>query len=850
MTLSVLLAAVAAVLPQSPESPAEAAPSLQLPFAFVPNQGQWPGAAKYCVAQGPVRTWVVDRGLWVQAERTGDSPLGVAISLRFEGAAGGLAAEQRDGSRRNWLLGADSSRWVTDVPAFRRVRHAGLYPHTDLVLREQDGHVEYDLVLERGAKVRDVLVRVAGHDRMRLAADGALILDTALGELRQTPPTTWVTRADGSRQSLPSRFVILGHDAFGFDVAGWDGSDELTIDPGLVWGSLIGGSGDDRVVKVLPDSQGRVSVAGTTASSNFPTTPGSYKPVNSSGTDAFVALFNAPGDNLVFCTYVGGALAETCESAFVYSSAGSDRFAISGTTQSQNFPVTSDRYQGFASGGTDGFVAVINNTGNALSYGSYFGAGGNQEQVRIWVQPNGNIFLAGRTTGQLATTGSAYQPQLNGVSDAFFAVLNRQIPSITTLQYCSHFGGPGDETQLTSIHAAPNDIATMGMATTSTGIPATATYYQNAHPGSGGQVAGHIFCLQPNASGQASLIYSSYFGQSSGVTDRMYVEMDMGGFFTVTATTTSTTWPTSTTAYQRTYGGGASDGLICRFNPGVTGGTALMALTYLGGNAEDVIESFWRDPLLANPIISVCGHTLSANAPITAAAFQRTPYSASRSGYIAALDPTLSGASQLLYGSYFDACGTGDDRLFSVHRSQTSGIITVAGYTDGTVAPASPGAFRRSSLGGQEGIIGCVDNVARPATFGTFGTGCGAVGFVPSITSGNSPRMCTQFQVTVSNLRPNGLGLMFLGLSNTDWFGIPLPRDLVVAGMPGCFQLVSVEDTFVVAHAGTTANWGFLTPGLPDVYGLDFFFQWGEVDPAANSLGLALSQGGRGTVVF
>ena len=109
-----------------------------------------------------------------------------------------------------------------------------------------------------------------GVERLELRNDGTLILYTALGAIEQSPPLTWMELRDGVRIPLDCHYRLLGPQSFGFRVPGWDGISPLTIDPGLVWLSHLGGSGDDYVKGVAVDADGTLVVAGSTSSTNFP----------------------------------------------------------------------------------------------------------------------------------------------------------------------------------------------------------------------------------------------------------------------------------------------------------------------------------------------------------------------------------------------------------------------------------------------------------------------------------------------------------------------------------------------------------------------------------------------------
>lgn len=820
-------------------SPAQAPGSWSQPVAVVANAGQWPTAARLQVRQSGLQAWGIAGGLLLQVESR-DQDLGAAVVLDFEGAAGDWQLDPADrlAAARHYLLGDDPAAWRTDVPSYRRAR-LPLHRGAELVLGERDGRLCYDLVLRPGAQLGRVRVHVLGAEGLLLAADGSLRLQTVVGELQQTPPRTWVER-DGVRTELASRFVLLGTDRYGFAVDGWDGTGDLVVDPGLIWGSFLGGAAADSLDFVALDTAGRVVTAGNTRSSGLPTTPGAYRPSALGSADAVVAVFASSGGAMLSCTYYGGSGDDTLESMQLLQQ---NRIAIGGTTNSTNLATSGNAFQSTPGGGRDAFAAIFNSTCTALEFGTYYGLGGDQHDIRIWLEEGmNNLFITGRTNATVAATAGAYQGNLRGPADLFLAVLNRNVAPASLL-YGSMYGGDGDELAVHSIHVAPNGIATMGVTTNSVNAPATSTAYQSSYPG--GATSGLIVCLTPFQSGANSLVYASYFG-GNGDDQDLRLEMDPQGFFTAIINSASTNWPASANAPFATHPGGSRAGVVCRINPGVPGNAAIQWLSYLGGSATDRLLGFFRDD--GNGIVAVCGTTTSSNAPTTSSAMQLQPHGGS-SGYLAVLDPGMNGAAALRYASYFDGCGTGDDELRGIRRA-ANGELTVVGNVTGSSAPVTGGAFQRTNNGAGEGVVARIDGTAGIVPFRVFGTGCGSPGGVPQLAPDLPPRMCLPFRVQLSNLRPSSVGVMVMGLSSSSWLGIPLPRDLTFMGMTSCTQYVSVDETFFGFTGTGTATFGFTLPPNPLFYGIEFFLQYGVFDSGANPFGLVWSNAGAGTIVY
>ncbi len=837
--LSVLGVVVSSLLsPQEPPLAAGQRPA----FELVQNGGQWQPEVRFRAQDGGMTLWALDTDLRVQAERParGDEPaLGVALSLRFAGGEGRWEADAADrtGVQRTWLVGNDPTRWASGVDSFHRARLREVYPGTDIVLAERDGVPCYDVELRPGADLARVVVRVAGHRGLRLDADGSLILDTDLGPFRQTPPRTWMAGPGDHRTDLASRFVVLDHDHFGFAVDGWDGSQGLVVDPGLIWGSFFGGALDDQLDCVALDSTGRVVTAGTTRSTTLPTTLGAYRPLGLGGVDAVVAVFASNGGALQTCTYYGGNGDDVVHSLQIIAQ---DRIVLGGATNSPNLAVSPNAFQNNRGGGWDTFAAIFNAQGTILDFGTYYGFGGDQTHGHVWADNNNLVYIAGRTNTNVAATANAFQNNLWGQADVFLATLNRA-NSPANLTYSSLYGGDADEQAVHSLHVDSNGIATIGVTSNSTTAPLSATPFQSTNPG--GQSSGLIVCLQPSQAGQAGLIYASWFGGNGNDTD-LRLELDPNGFFTAICNTTSTNWPTSLNAAMGSNPGQRS-GLIARLNPGQSGLAAVLWMSYLGAGGDDELRAFVRDP--GSGIVAICGSTTSTDLAVTTTAVQGAPHGGV-SGLVLVVDPAL-GSGAIRYASYFDGCGGGDDRLHGVART-ANGQITVVGSTAATTAPTTGGTFQTASMGAGEGIVARIDGNAGLQGFRTFGAGCGAAGFVPVMSPDLPPRMCSQFRVQMTGLRPNSVGVMFMGLSDTSWFGVPLPRDLGSMNMPGCQQLVSVEVTFVSFQGSGTDTFGFVTPANPLFYGMRFYLQYGMFDAAANGFGVALSNGGEGIVIY
>ena len=94
-----------------------------------------------------------------------------------------------------------------------------------------------------------------------------------------------------------------------FQVAAYDASQPLIIDPVLSWATYLGGSDNDEGLGIAVDPAGNAYVTGRPPRRpSFPGTAGrSIQSTMGGGPDAFVTKLNAAGTALLYSTYLGGS---------------------------------------------------------------------------------------------------------------------------------------------------------------------------------------------------------------------------------------------------------------------------------------------------------------------------------------------------------------------------------------------------------------------------------------------------------------------------------------------------------------------------------------------------------------
>ncbi|MFX0093682.1 MAG: SBBP repeat-containing protein [Candidatus Hodarchaeota archaeon] len=175
---------------------------------------------------------------------------------------------------------------------------------------------------------------------------------------------------------------------------------------GLVFSTYLGGSDYEKGRGIAVDITGNTYITGLTYSSDFPVQH-AYQNTFGGYQDAFVTKLNGTGTGLAFSTYLGGSDNEYGYDIAVDAAGNS---YITGSTDSDDFPVTSNAYQSAKNGGDDAFVTKLSSKGNKLSFSTYLGGSSSDEASGITVDADGNICITGHTYSMdFPVTANAYQ---------------------------------------------------------------------------------------------------------------------------------------------------------------------------------------------------------------------------------------------------------------------------------------------------------------------------------------------------------------------------------------------------------------------------------------------------------
>ena len=313
---------------------------------------------------------------------------------------------------------------------------------------------------------------------------------------------------------------------------------------GLVYCTFLGGSDWDSGSAVIVDDDGKATITGGTWSTDFPTTANAAGLNNKGQRDAFVTTIDPSGTILLYSSYMGGS---NQEEGRALTKVGPNQVAISGWTNSADFPTTTGSFDPSYNGAFDAFLAQIDFSSGTQTYGSFLGSAGEDRATGLTTIDDEQLLVTGYVAAtedspspSFPTTPGAISQNLRGESDAFVVKFNSQGSG---LAYSTLIGGGGSEQGLAVSASDQAGFALTGY-TTSIDFPTTAQAYQpqysDLHKGP------DAFITQFDASG-SHLLYSSYLGGDHEDSGHALMLMGSDQVY-LTGTTRSANFPISPTA--------------------------------------------------------------------------------------------------------------------------------------------------------------------------------------------------------------------------------------------------------------------------------------------------------------
>jgi len=654
----------------------------KLPLQFEPNRGQADASVRFLARGDGYSLRLTSTGSVLALHRRRNSaPMGrgatgalpqrpeearatiLQMSLVGANPAPGVAGAEKLPGKVNSFIGKDPKKWCRNMPTYRTVRYENVYPGIDLVYYGGDRRLEYDFVVAPGADPANVSLSFKGIDRLRLAPNGDLEMGSAGTPLRLRRPLVY-QMVDGRRQPVSGGFRIEGRRQIGFQVAAYDTTKTLVIDPVLVYSTYVGGSGTEVAAGIAVDGSGSAYVTGFTDSLDFPVSGGGT--FRGGAYDGFVTKLDPTGSAIVYSTYLGGNDFDQANAIAV--DAGGNA-VVTGYTFSPDFPVTPGALIPAIRSSVMAFITKLNPAGSGLVYSTYFGGSGADFGFGIAVDAGGNAYVTGQTgSSDFPTTPGAFSSTLQSF-DAFVSKLD---PGGATLLYSTLLGGTGTDQGL-SIAVDLSGNAYVTGYTDSTDFPTPGGAFTTAP---GGHSDGFVTKLNPLGS---ALIYSTYLG-GSGAETGASIAVDGAGNAWITGLTDSDNFPTTPGAFSNSRIG-QRDLYVTKFDAA----GSLAFSTYFGGSGDEAppgpgiaVDS------IGNAFVALA--TFSLDFPTTAGALFATSAGAPDVAVVK-FDP----AGVLVYSTFLG--GEGPESGSAI-AADAEGNVYITGGTSSSSFPTTAGVFQ------------------------------------------------------------------------------------------------------------------------------------------------------------
>ncbi len=423
-------------------------------------------------------------------------------------------------------------------------------------------------------------------------------------------------------------------------------------------------------------------------------------------------LFHPAARGVVYAVTSGG-VAKSADGGQTWALRGAPRLLVNPSALALD-PVNPDRLYG---GDSPGFTRSLDGgaTWENISLP-------NVSISRVEVNPaNPQIILATTRQGVRRSTDGGFtweEPTVTGgvwallfdprSSDTAYAVKNisqdlfiaKLSPGGDRLIYATYLGG-GDVDSAAGLGVDRDGNAVITGYTLSRDFPVTTGAFQ---PQIQGQT--NAFITKLNASGDG-LVYSTYLGGNAFDLPRA-VAVDGDGSAYLTGSTVSTDFPTTSAAFQTAFHGTAglfySDAFVAKFS----GDGRLIYSTFVGGSGFEGGNSIVVD---AEGQALVTGSTSSPDFPVT--------FGTQSGGVDAFLVKLSAGGERLLLSRYLGGSATDSGEAVAI---DSDGNIFVAGWTQSTDFPVTPGAYQSTlrsrscsySLGCAPGCIGPSSGALSP----------------------------------------------------------------------------------------------------------------------------------------
>lgn len=410
----------------------------------------------------------------------------------------------------------------------------------------------------------------------------------------------------------------------------------------ILFATYLGGSGNayipgDTITDIEVDAQGKIYVAGSTSSADFPVTAGAFGICGRGMDDGFISKITPDGTTLIYSSCFGGSGYDGAATLKVNSNG--EAYIMGMTTSIEYFPQLEPPGSSAIQGP---YLVVVSADGKTMLTNKpvmQFKNGANAFISDMVIDtPGNNVYFTGSINFNLP-------PNCSGDWSHWDALFGKTDKNGNNVKYTVASDGGQAENYFCTLPylVSPLPSASLGeiavdsggnfyfAGTTHGGIPSTSGAYVSPAGNSYVSVfaqkyTGELFSF-PNSSPPTNpqpLFSSLLFGGwtsppqhgSTTVVDSLAV--DSQGRMYLAGYTEAPDFVTTANAYDRTYNGGLDAFLVVLNKTG----TALEYATYLGGSGDDAVSALL---LKSDGEVYLTGNTRSTDFPVTNNAYQTNP---------------------------------------------------------------------------------------------------------------------------------------------------------------------------------------------------------------------------------
>ncbi len=354
------------------------------------------------------------------------------------------------------------------INALQKLSLKEIWPHIDLELLPGEDDLKYNIIVHKGGKVSSIRIDYTGQNSIEIK-DSMLYIRTDLSQWIEQAPLTYQAQ-QATKKEIECKYILKGNEV-GFDVDGYDHSQDLIIDPRLIFATFSGSTADNFGFTATFDKDGNGDSGGHVYAVGFPAKSGvgagfqtnwaGGKSLDAQdfGIDAGILKYSTDGKQLLWASYLGGSGNEQPHSMVVDKN---NDLIVLGTTSSTNFPGLNGSSN---QGAYDIFLSKISPDGSTLIKSRLFGGsgedgingGGAYAHARggqltqnygdpfrgeVIVDSTNNIIFTSCTQSSNYPIINAFQTSLSGKQDACITKID---DALIKVYFSTYFGGSGED---------------------------------------------------------------------------------------------------------------------------------------------------------------------------------------------------------------------------------------------------------------------------------------------------------------------------------------------------------------------------------------------------------------------